>query len=66
MTDDTLADTLHSVGQRWNEARKAERLAAEQVHTAIRHAASTGMPETQIAAALGVNRMTVRKALGKL
>lgn len=31
----------------------------------IRAAAAAGVPETQIAAAAGIGRMTVRKALGK-
>lgn len=56
---------LQGVGKDWAQAREDEREVAEIVYKSIRAAHADGVPETQIAAALGVNRMTVRKALGK-
>lgn len=56
---------LQNLGQVWSQAREAERIAAAAVYAAIRHATEQDVPETQIAAALGVDRMTVRRALGK-
>ena len=41
------------------------RALAERRDDLIRAAAAAGTPETRIAAAAGVARMTVRKALGK-
>lgn len=43
-------------------ATEALRVAAEMA----RDAAAEGVPETQIAAELGVDRMTVRKWVGKI
>jgi DNA invertase Pin-like site-specific DNA recombinase len=56
---------LRGVGEDWARARQDERQTAEKVYECIRAAHADGVPETQIARALGVNRMTVRKALGK-
>jgi hypothetical protein len=49
----------------WKNARSTERQIAFEAFAVIRSAADT-MPETKIAEALGVDRMTVRRALGKL
>ena len=48
----------------WKNARSSERQIAFEACAVIRSAADT-MPETTIAEALGVDRMTVRRALGK-
>jgi DNA-binding GntR family transcriptional regulator len=58
---------LRDVGKRWARAKAAERKAAASAYAAIRYAATVqGVPETQIAELVGVDRMTVRRALGKL
>jgi DNA-binding GntR family transcriptional regulator len=43
-----------------------EREAMAYLYLAIQNAHADGMPETQIAKEAGVDRMTVRRALGKL
>ena len=48
----------------WSEARSTERQIAWEAYAVIRSVAGT-MPQTKIAEALGVDRMTVRRALGK-
>lgn len=58
-------DPLQSIGKRWNAARQRERQLAANLYAAIQAAHAAGMPETQIAATAGVDRMTVRRALGK-
>lgn len=56
---------LRDMADAWEQAREAERIAAAAAYAAIRYAANQGMPETRIAEALRVDRMTVRRALGK-
>lgn len=56
---------LQLLGAVWDRARDDEREIAGSAYDAAKAAAEAGMPETQIAEALGVNRMTVRRALGK-
>lgn len=58
-------DTLEGVAAEWARARAAERDAMARLTGAIIAAAVQGQPETAIAERAGVNRMTVRKALGK-
>ena len=58
-------DTLEGVAGEWSRARAAERDAMARLTGAIIAAAVQGVPETAIAQRTGVNRMTVRKALGK-
>ena len=48
----------------WGMARRTEREISGEAYEVIKDAALT-MPETKIAEALGVDRMTVRRALGK-
>ena len=55
---------LRVQGIAWGDARNSERQIALESCEVIRSAAGT-MPETKIAEALGVDRMTVRRALGK-
>ena len=52
-------------GAAWDRAKDNEREIAGEAYDAAKAAAEAGMPETQIAEALGVNRLTVRRALGK-
>lgn len=56
---------LERVSKQWHKARDRERELAAQMYDAIREAHAAGTPETQIAALAGVDRMTVRRALGK-
>ena len=56
---------LQIVGAVWDRARDEEREVAGAAYDAAKAAAEAGMPEAQIAEALGVNRLTVRRALGK-
>ena len=58
-------DTLEGVAGEWARARAAERDAMARLTGAIIASAVQGLPETTIAERAGVNRMTVRKALGK-
>ena len=55
---------LRVLGIIWSEARISEREISGEAYEVIKDAALT-MPETKIAEALGVDRMTVRRALGK-
>lgn len=57
---------LERAGEAWQEARAAERLTQLACYTAIKVAANAGIPETRIAEYAQVDRMTVRRALGKL
>jgi DNA invertase Pin-like site-specific DNA recombinase len=57
---------IAKAGQAWSRAKQRERNAMMNLYEAIREASAEGMPETQIARAAGVDRMTVRRALGKL
>jgi len=56
---------LRDIADVWTAAREAERIAAAAAYAAIRHAAAAGMTEVRIANLLDVDRMTVRRALGK-
>ena len=58
-------DTLERLAGEWSSARAAERDAMARLTGAIIAEAVQGQPETTIAQRTGVNRMTVRKALGK-
>jgi len=56
---------LQVIGAAWDRAKDNEREIAGEAYDAAKSAAEAGMPETQIAEFLGVNRLTVRRALGK-
>jgi DNA-binding GntR family transcriptional regulator len=58
---------LKDIGKKWARAKAAERNAATKAYALIKYAAEVqGVPETTIAQLVGVDRMTVRRALGKL
>ena len=57
---------LSAAGKKWNEARQAERQLASELYEAIKQAVASGMSEVEAAKVAGVDRMTVRRALGKL
>ena len=52
-------------GSRWKRSKQAERDAMATLYATITAAAASGITETDIARAAGVDRMTVRRALGK-
>jgi DNA invertase Pin-like site-specific DNA recombinase len=56
---------LEAVGKRWQRARDKERALAADLYDAIREAVEGGMSEHEAARVAGVDRMTVRRALGK-
>ena len=65
MSDSYTASERRAWGKRLTKAREAQADALHIASVMARSAASEGVPETQIAAELGVDRMTVRKWLGK-
>ena len=60
------AEELAKAGKRWHAARDRERALAVELYAAIVQAVEGGMSEVQAAKVAGVDRMTVRRALGKL
>jgi predicted DNA-binding protein (UPF0251 family) len=58
--------SLAAVAKKWHAARDRERALAAELYEAIRLAVNEGMSEVQAAKVAGVDRMTVRRALGKL
>lgn len=62
--EDAIA-RLEALGTAWAAARDTEREIAGTAYDAVKEAAFHGIPETRIAELLGVNRTTVRTALGK-
>ena len=58
-------DELAGIAREWSDRRLAERAAMARLTGAIIATRATGKPETEIAAEAGLNRRTVRLALGK-
>lgn len=66
LNSETSADeVIVQAGQMFVEARQAQFRAAAALYTAIEHAHRAGISEVQISKLAGVDRMTVRRALGK-
>lgn len=61
MSDDTAAADLKQAARKW---ARAEELRAETANH-VRAAASAGASESEIARTVGINRLTVRRWLGK-
>jgi DNA-binding GntR family transcriptional regulator len=57
---------LAQAGHAWDLAKQEERARMVALRKEIVKAHAAGMPETEIARTAGVDRMTVRRALGKL
>ena len=57
---------LAKAGNRWHAAKDRERALAAELYAAIQRAVGEGLSEVQAAKMAGVDRMTVRRALGKL
>ena len=60
------AEELAKAGKKWHAAKDRERAMAVELYAAIVQAVKDGMSEVQAAKVAGVDRMTVRRALGKL
>lgn len=60
------AEDVAKAGKQWHAAKARERDAAAKLYAAIVQAVEDGLTEVQAADLAGVNRMTVRRALGKL
>jgi hypothetical protein len=56
---------LEKVAKKWHAARNRERSLARELHDAIRAAVDGGMTEVVAAEIAGVDRGTVRRAVGK-
>jgi DNA invertase Pin-like site-specific DNA recombinase len=59
------ATRLAQAGHRWDRAKREERTRMAMLYAEMIRAYKDGMPETEIARTAGVDRMTVRRALGK-
>lgn len=59
-------DAINTAAAGLRRARNLLAAAMQQAELAAIAAAAEGTPETEIARSLGVNRMTVRRWLGKL
>lgn len=57
---------LHAAGKKWHAAKARERERMELLYETIVHAVDGGISESEAARLAGVDRMTVRRALGKL
>lgn len=60
------AEDLTTAGAAWTEARRVERERAAELYQAIRDYIAEGGTEVTAAKLAGCDRMTVRRALGKL
>lgn len=60
-----MTTNLERAGRNLRSARKAEQDAYEQARLAAIAAVADGVPEAVAARELGVNRMTIRKWMGK-
>ena len=66
LADNKLVVQLQRAGVAWDKAREVERALAAEMYAAIVEAVAGGVSEVQAAKIAGVDRMTVRRALGKL
>lgn len=62
----THAAALTSAGRNWHRAKERERERAAEMYAAIVAYCEAGGTEVNAATLAGVDRMTVRRALGKL
>ena len=57
--------TLQALGRRLAKARKAEADAMDEIRATLPSAIAAGVTEVDAAKATGLDRMTIRKMLGK-
>ena len=62
----TYPGDLVLLASKWKEVREEERQLAKEVHQALRKHSEAGVNESQLARYAKVDRMTVRRALGKM
>lgn len=65
LADDSIVGHLQVTAKAWKEARDSERDLATEAYAAIVDAVAAGISEVQVAKIAKVDRMTVRRALGK-
>lgn len=65
MTVREFPTDLVQAGEAWHKARATERAAAARVYDLIRREHEAGWSEVSLAEYAGIDRMTVRRALGK-
>ncbi len=63
--NDTLRQRMRDTGDRFAQNQADRKLLAENLAVLAREAAEAGISERDIAALMGVDRMTVRRWLGK-
>lgn len=61
-----MTTPLETAGKVWKKSKKTERARAADLYIAIREFCDNGGTEVKAAELAGVDRMTVRRALGKL
>lgn len=61
-----MDEGLRKAGKAWHNAKRRERERAAALYQEIREAVARGLSESEAARVAGVDRMTVRRALGKL
>lgn len=61
-----MDEQLRKAGKAWHDAKRRERERAAALYEEIRGAVERGLSESEAARVAGVDRMTVRRALGKL
>jgi len=61
----TNNDDVARAGKRWAKAKAAEREAMTALYAALAAGSQAGLSEVAMAELAGVDRMTVRRALGK-
>ena len=62
----TETDDVARAGKRWAKAKANEREAMTALYAALVAGSQAGLSEVAMAELAGVDRMTVRRALGKL
>lgn len=65
LTTEQLRQAITSEGKAWKQTRELERQQARRMHALFQAAAGTGISESEMSRLANVDRMTVRRALGK-
>ena len=61
-----MSTPIETAGKVWKKSKETERAHAADLYVAIREFCESGGTEVKAAELAGVDRMTVRRALGKL
>ena len=61
-----MSEAIETAGKAWKKSKETERARAAELYIAIRNYCENGGTEVKAAELAGVDRMTVRRALGKL